>query len=327
MGGALNLATNGSLYGLKALESMAVVAVPCFVLISGYFLCKTEKFQIKKIFFIYILNTTYLCVCYLLDVLIFKTDFSVKALLMKVIPTNYYLNFYAILVFIAPLLNYFFKQKKRTQIVYLSVFIMLFVIFPTAVDLFNAIKDKEFVFPWMSTNGDNAGYTLLYFILMYLIGGFIRINGVKLKKIISLPLYFGLTAVITLISIKNEVVWNYNDAFVTFSAIALFLFFERINKPSNVVVSAISSCSLGVFVLHTTEFVIPHLLSLVDIKLFVGDNIISSMLYVTVSAIIISLACAIADFLLRLFASPIKKQMLRINILNKNVIELDEGDA
>ncbi len=325
MGGAFNLATGPSLYALKTLESFAVIAVPCFILISGYFLCRTRKFQIKKVVFIYILNTSYLCLCYLLDAVIFKTDFSFRSLLSKIIPTNYYLNFYAVLIFIAPLLNYFFKQQKKSQIIYLSVFAVIFILFPTCVDLFNSLKGKNFVFPWISTNGDNGGYTLVYFIFMYLVGGFLSYNKLKIKRIPCLCIYLVITVIITLVSIKSEAVWNYNNFLVTISAISLFSFFEKIEKSSNKIISSISACSLGVFVLHTTGLVIPHMLNIVDMAQFVGENLFSSVLYVIVATFVIGTGCAIVDYLLRLAVRPIKKQILKIKFLNKNIIVVEEN--
>lgn len=324
MGGAFNYAQGNALYGLKTLESIAVIAVPCFILISGYFLNKKTKFQINKVLFIYILNTSYCLICYVLDVLIFKTQFTAKEFVKEFIPRNYYLNFYSVLIFISPLLNRFFKIKQKYQIVYLSTFLCLFVLFPTAVDLFNSLTDNNVIFPWMSTNGDNAGYTLIYFILMYLIGGFISTNKVRLKKYITLPIYFLLTIVITIISIKTETIWNYNDILVTTSSIMLFMFFESIDSCSNRVVSSISSCSLGVFVLHTTKFVIPDILSCMNMSKYVNDNTFSSMLFVVLSSLIISLTCAIVDYLLRLSVSPLKKKIMNISFIKKSIIDLDD---
>ena len=62
-GGALNT-TNDSIYFIKAMESICVVAVPVFILITGYFSYKSTFFSLRKVIGLYIMECCYLLICF-----------------------------------------------------------------------------------------------------------------------------------------------------------------------------------------------------------------------------------------------------------------------
>ena len=102
-----------------------------------------------------------------------NVNFSVKELIGYALPilTNQYwfFTYYVLLIVLAPMLNLFIKNVTREQLKKsLSILLIIFSIVPT----FNIFKDS------FRTNG---GYSVIWFIILYLIASYIRLYGVKQK--------------------------------------------------------------------------------------------------------------------------------------------------
>ncbi len=327
MGGGLLYSSGASLVYFKILESLCIVAVPIFVLKTGYFSCDKKTFNLKKIFGIFIMFFSYGILCYLMDIFIFKESLSFGTFIKCFIPNNYYINFYAVLMVISPFLNKLFDCKKKNVITLISILILCFIVFPTIVrvGLLIAGKEPNNSMSFLSTDGDVNGYTIVTFVVYYLIGAMINKYDIKFNKIWSILVYCVMTIILVLISYKVEL-WGYNSVFVLCSAVSLFIFFKQLNMRHNKILYCISKCSLGVFLLHTTHFFVKNYNGLFEIEKRITESLGSAIGYSLLVVFSTVMICIVIDLVLRLLVKPIKDKLYQNRFLNYNLIDLNNEE-
>ena len=326
IGGGLLYSTGATNVGFRAINSVAIIAVPIFVLITGYFSRNSKTFNFKKIFGIYIMQFSYVAICYVLDILIFKKTFDVGLFFSSFAPVNYYVNFYAVLIIIAPFLNCLFKLSRKNVNAIMIASLILFMVFPTIVDIGTQLVKVEIPagLSFITRSGSFGGYTIVNFILLYLIGAYIREYKITIRKLISFPAFIALTTIITVLSIYISTMWNYDNLFVVASAIFFFLFFKELKLTEIKVVGVLAKCSLGVYLLHATVLFEYSFFGLFNIQANIEAGFgyaIVNLLAVVSSTVAI---CIVADILLRLMVLPIRNWLYKQKFLNYNVIDLNE---
>jgi|GEM_PF-2540178 len=307
--------------------ALAGVAVPSFVLISGYFLVHSKTFCLKKVIGLYIMLISYRLICFAGDMALAKTAFSGSQLANCFLPTNYFVNFYAFLLVLAPFLNKLFSLKRKNVNALMIALIVLVLFVPTCVDVYLAISNKTALigFSFVSMYGDDYGYTIAAFVVFYLLGAYIRFYGIKVKFYISLPIYLAVSALTGLLGYKFTGLMGYNNILVVVSSLSLFLLFQEIHIGEVKLIGFLSKCSLGVFIMHTTPLFTSWFNSLFPIEAMVGQGVgpaIGIMLAVVFSTVGV---CAAADIVLRLAVTPIKRRLYQTKALNYNLIDLNEA--
>lgn len=156
-------------------RSFSVVAVNCFVLISGYFLCD-QVVKKRKLLSQWIQVEMYSVGIYLVLCIIPKADvaFSAKTLVRQMLPilTNQYWFFtcYILLMLLVPFLNKFINALSQAEFQKcLALLLVLFSVIPTI----NVFGDSF---------GINGGYSLLWFIVLYCIAAYVRRYPLKNRK-------------------------------------------------------------------------------------------------------------------------------------------------
>lgn len=326
IGGGLLYSTGATNVGFRAINSIAIIAVPIFVLITGYFSRNSKTFNFKKIFGIYIMQFSYVAICYVLDTLIFKKTFDVGLFFSSFAPVNYYVNFYAVLMVIAPFLNCLFKLSRKNVNAIMIASLILFMVFPTIIDMGTQLVKAEIPagLSFITRSGSFGGYTIVNFILLYLIGAYIREYKITIRKLISFPAFIALTTIITVLSIYISTMWNYDNLFVVASAIFFFLFFKELKLTEIKVIGVLAKCSLGVYLLHATVLFEYSFFGLFNIQANIEAGFgyaILNLLAVVSSTVAI---CIVADILLRLMVLPIRNWLYKQKFLNYNVIDLNE---
>lgn len=157
----------------------SMVAVNCFVLISGYFLCQKKENKeniLKKIIRLWVQTEMYSIGLYLLLCFIPQNGvrFSIKTCIKQSFPIltyeYWFIVMYILLLLISPLLNIIInniKQEEYKTLIKLALFV--FSIIPSI----NVFGD-EF--------GTNSGYSLIWFVVLYFIGAYLKIYGLKKRK-------------------------------------------------------------------------------------------------------------------------------------------------
>ena len=235
MGRGLTLAENYSINQmfLILLESLFICGVNLFVLISGYFLSTSNRRDllkpIKLICEVIIFNYIF----YFIQVIRGIQEFSVEHFISRILPVNWYV------------MNLLFNKldiRRKKQLLILSI--LTFCVYPTLTDMLVRYTGRRYMgLSTIEFTGSGSGYTIINFVIIYLIGCYIRNNNTKYKfsrllrlMILNLILIFlwALSERLCLYS-WGDVSWSYCNPLVIFEAVLIFLIFKQININSIVI--------------------------------------------------------------------------------------------
>ena len=258
----MGLAMGANAYAAWIMESLAIVAVNVYVLISGYFLVESE-FKLGKVvslvaqvLFYTVVITIIACATGIFDV----NELGIYHVIMQILPLQmehyWFVTAYIGMYILTPVLAAGIKNisKKHLQVV-----IGLFVFFMCI---------EKSIVPVRLTI-DKKGYEAMWLICLFLIAAYLRLYSMKLfeKKWVMLLLYFGGCGMSfienLLISIVYEktgklshmlgVPHHYNHIFILLASVGFFMLFLNMNMPENVfskIICKVSPYTLGVYLLH-----------------------------------------------------------------------------
>ena len=242
----------------STIEALAVVGVNCFVLISGYFLI-TSTFKSRKIFDLYLNTIFYSIIFFVLNTILF--DFGVPDLLKSVLPilmsTYWFITVYVALYLVSPYINKLCENMTQKQ--HLTLIIILLCVF----SLWKSIL------PIAETIDTRKGYSLTWFIVLYLVGAYTRKYNVQLFKRNSLNLlsYFAISFVsvfvklmaiaastkISMLAEGQNLFYHYDSITVFSASVFLFVFFSRLNVNSpkiGKIVNFVTPSVFSVYIMH-----------------------------------------------------------------------------
>ena len=113
---ALGLVSPGTVnhHLLLTLEILFICAVNLFVLISGYFLCQTQKRSGLKALELVIQVMTFGVAKYLVTVILGRAPFSLLTLMVSAVPNNYYVTLYVAVYLLSPYVNILLKKLSQS---------------------------------------------------------------------------------------------------------------------------------------------------------------------------------------------------------------------
>lgn len=247
-------------YGYLFLKSFLVLAVNCFVFISGYF---RIRFKVGTALNLLLQTTFYSLLITLALETVPLQELGPRKLLEVVFPifaeTWWFITAYFALYLISPLLNKAIDSFTPKQ--------FLFVVI--SLTSINCISGLFFD---VSSMGTNRGLSLISFVHIYLLAQYVRkFTRLDEKGKWAPMVYLGSSLLIFLsalfsISYLSErgiaLIFAYNNPLVLIAAIALFFTFRRIHFHSQLV-NQISPYVLGVYLFHDhplmREFLIENL--------------------------------------------------------------------
>ena len=242
MGGALANIHNGtfSYYIVHFTESLSSVAVNVFILITGYFSYNKNKIFISKIARLVLLMIFWglslsLFTMLVLNPALFTVHNCLK--MVKIAISQWFVIIYSILYLLIPYINTVIRviSKKNYQKL-LIIAIFFFYIWPTF---------------YTSTTSNDAGYGIVNFVCLYLIGAYIRkFQTAKIAKWKSVCVYVVLSGITMVFSLYFENAWNYNSIFVLGGAVALFEFFISLNIKYNPLINTLASFTFSVYLIN-----------------------------------------------------------------------------
>lgn len=233
-------------YLFHFIKVLCIVGVNVYVLISGYFLCKSQ-FKMSKA--LRVVRETFI-----FSVLIFAgltvlqlTDGSYTSFIRSVFPvylsTYWFITVYIALFMLSPYLNILINQLSKKD--YGKFLFLLFMI--------NCVW--QFFHP-LGSFGVNGGYSIVHFIFLYFVAGYLRHHGQflsPLNKHYYLSVYILLGAVTAMVLLQS---WelpfkllSYNSPIIVAMSLALFLFFSKLTFVSRPI-NFISGYVLGVYLIH-----------------------------------------------------------------------------
>lgn len=288
---AFSLVTPNSLnmYVLYGLEVLFICAVNLFVLISGYFLSATEQRKSIKALELVIQVIILGGIKYLAAGLLSGQGVSIRTLIGAMIPNNYFVTLYLTVYLLSPYVNVLLDRLSKKQFgILLGLCFCLFSVWPTVLDLATELTGMGFPGLYTTnTGGSQYGYSVVNFMLMYMIGAYIRRHDFG-KNCKASSLMLGLVGCIGVLYVWQlrfaQTARAYSNPFVIAVGIIIFLLFQRIHFQSRLV-NTLAKSVFTCFLMHDL------FLWYIGIGRFVNGNMIILLGHVVLSAAGIFLAC------------------------------------
>lgn len=299
-GGGISYAAEGSLnfYTLYLLESLFVCAVDLFMLISGYFMCGSKKRSLWKPIELIVQVIVFREAIYLGKAALGFASFSVKSAVGALIPANYFVILYCVVYMLSPYINVMLdKLSEKSFRTLVIILVCLFSVYPTVVDVLGEIRGDQFIgLSSIGMYGSQWGYSIVNFLLMYLLGAYLKKGNAGILKWNSGKLTTLLFADVLLMvcwARVNDYVgfftersaWEYCSPLVICSAVMLFILFSRINLGVNKAVNSLAEGVFTVFLLHNV------FLSFLQIEKFVTGNALVMILHILLSVVLVYAVC------------------------------------
>lgn len=265
-GGVLAPLNSPSMQGFEylawVLESLCIVAVNVYMLISGYFLVESS-FSWKKLLRLWLQVFLYSAG---IGVVSYLTGYRPEggysiyylARLLFPITKNHYwfMTAYFYMMLFAPFLAAGVKKLNKKQ--FQTLLILLLV----------AFSGMKSILP-MNLETDRQGYDVIWYLCVFLTAAYIRLYGIPFfkNKTRSFGMYFICCGAIFAVSFALRAVYlrtgkgldilsfcyHYNHILVLAAAVALFYGFSHMNIKEGAfsrIVCAVSPLTLGVYLLH-----------------------------------------------------------------------------
>ena len=293
---------------LILLNAFTVVAVNCYILISGYFGIKPTW---KKFWNLYAVCAFY-SVGHFLVYALYNDRFDIRTFIYSFFPFSHnqglwFVTCYIGLFLISPMLNVavsYLNEKKESE--WLKVLGGL------------AIITFYFGYLWRTELNHN-GFCLENFIFLYMIGRYLNfkkttIQSYNFKRIHVLAVYLTCTLITTMTAVflllyKGRAdylfywAWRYNSPFVIIGAIALFMFFISLSIKSRLI-NYIAASTFSVYLIHENFHVNKLLYDYVG-EFTIGMNVVSIILYLLIVATSVFVGCIFIDLARRFFLNYI----------------------
>lgn len=247
-------------------ESLGIVSVDVFVLISGWFKVNTNVKSVLN----FVLQVLFFWIGgYVVCLLFGRTEFTFEGVLDCIAFTkwDWFVKAYSVLFIIAPILNAFVVHSSEKQHRNVLMFFMLF----------------QSTYGWLggASRFFLEGYGPLSFIGLYLLSQYVRrISGKDRKTVfdyskqVDLYIFMAsvfLNTVLSLAFLKegrsvNSTLFAYNSPIVVIGALYLMLFFSKLKMKNNKIINWFGASSFAVYLLHS-QIDVRKLFSRVIVKL------------------------------------------------------------
>lgn len=261
------------------INAYLVISVNCFFLISGYFgIHRNYKKLIKLCVSVYIIY-------YIVNLLfLISKGQRVNSELIKgfLFPISQYwfVFVYIVISFIAPYLEVMLKNITITEQKYLILFsVCIWCIYAFLID--NPIL------------GGNRGYSVMFALILYIIGNYLKRKDRTLNTRISIfiflgsSLFNGLLAIGAVFMGKQSLAWqlfSYNNPLVLIGAISFFCLFLHLEGCIVYRLSKFGKYAIYIYIYHSTPILANWYMQLIteicgnDKLKFVGVSILTTML-------------------------------------------------
>lgn len=303
-------AGEGMLVGLtrSIIQSITCIGVDVFILISGFYSIKPK---LKSVVNLFTILAFFYIGTYLLDVVVSDVTFTWRTLIVNLCAfsrENWFIQCYLFLILLSPILNAFVENYSQKP---LLIYILIFL---ACAFYFGNIHDSTYFY-------FNGGYSITTFILIYLVGRYLRLYGMNnfntLSKYKAFVLYILSVAAIVFVRFisKNEAQWlNYNSPLIILSALLFFVLFTKISFKSKFVNMLGASC-LSVYILHTCSPII-NWFAEYDVYIFTQFPFPLYLLMMLGGCIVIFILAIVLDKIRYLIVSPILRVIDKLKLMS-----------
>ena len=296
-----------------SLQSLCVVSVDCFVLIAGYLGVKSY-FNCRRLLNLWGNVLFYSIALFIILIAFGLMDFSYGKMLEAFFPvlssSYWFFTCYIVMSIFAPFLN---KLLKSLPAKYLKLLMLLLVLTFFILPLFG------FLFPSFDRQD---GYSLIQFVVLYLIGGALRLIEFRVKKSLSIIIISVNCLLIFLSKIALEIIvkranlnvgtslfYHYNTILVLINAVLLLNIFADISVKERwqTVLKILAPLLFSVYLLHDNTNV--RLLLWGERTLAFLQNSSDPLFFIETLAmpLVIMIACLLIALLIKYFFRLIAK--------------------
>jgi hypothetical protein len=229
--------------GQMIISAAVIICVNMFVIISGYFGIRLKLSSILKliIYLALIYVPLYIVKCFS-DNEFVLTDFIERCFVISY--AGYFIQCYFMLMILSPVINAFIEKFGRDSLKWVLLFWGLEF-------WFDCIMEVEEL-------GYNRGYSVIHFVLMYMIARCIKLYEDDIKRIQRWVWVLGylLSTIVIVFSFVVGIkwCWYYSNPIVVFSSVCTFLPFLY-KTYYNKLINWIASGTLAVYIIHVTYYI------------------------------------------------------------------------
>ena len=298
-----NLFSSKTIY-LSIFGAWGKVGINCFILITGYFMCKSN-ISLKKFLKLLLEVEFYKIILYIFFCIIGQDSFQIMNLVKTILPirlvSNNFVTCYIIFYLFIPFVNILIKNVSKKQ--HLIIIALLFFVISILGNI--PIINMQFNY-------------LTLFLMIYLIGAYIRLYGIKLlenrKKCIFINILLFTLCIGSIIlgmfiykQFDKKMLYYFindsNKVLAVLLSISFFYLFKNIKMKSCKFINIIASSIFGVLLIHNGD--IP-LNGVTQVRFFLWEKVFKvlevyneSFIYVLfhsiISVLIIFIVCTIID--------------------------------
>lgn len=286
------------------------------------FLVKSE-FKWKKALKIYGETLFYTIFMYVVMLIFVNKKFEIEAFVKNVFPiltkVYWFINCYLLMYILSPYINKFIYTLSKEE--YKKLLIILIIAFSIMS-----------ILPSTYSFDQSNGYSVTWFICLYLIAGYIRLHYTKKVKTGYYLLTYLISATILTIGIVliNSIcnylgissmakkILQYNNIIVLIEAVALFMFFKQLNIKNSIltkIILYIAPLTLAVYLIHENRAIIPVLYTQILHAEICHNNPYSIFIAIG-SIILVFIICMIIEIIRRKLMKISKKILVKIKIRN-----------
>ena len=295
-------------------------AVDLFVLLSGYFSVRSE-FNVKRLAFLMMEVLFYSLTIYFLSVAFGQTPLGVGYLLQNLFPVftgrYWFFSTYVALTLLSPFLNCLLRSMNKGQCL-----LMLCA-------LLGICSVWKTTFGKMAASDFGGAYSLMWFIVLYCVGAYLRLYDITLPKHKSLLLYGVCTLLCAgeewiqslwlndtfvgrklsmMIGSLERLYFGNNSVLIFLTAVGFFLFFKSVKIRSGAwkkCIAFLSPLTFGVYLIHDNHYVRPVLWETLHMSDY-AQKPYAIFVVIGVALSIFLIGCAI-EGLRRLLFRPIER--------------------
>lgn len=171
-------------------------------MISAYYLTDSQNRKTIKVVELIIQVIVFREAFYVMSTLLNKEPLLLKEFLINLLPVNYFVILYGVLYIISPYINILLDHLSRDALKkFLVVVLLLFSVWPVTVDIIETLYDNQLNgLSSIGLYGNQSGYTIVNFIVVYLVGAYIRCNEHRESPIKLVGMVTALVGMMTFIS-------------------------------------------------------------------------------------------------------------------------------
>lgn len=281
------------------IQSMCIIAVNTYVIITGYFSCNKTSVKVSKIINLFSLSLFYGIIIFLgLMCMGKELTADTFADLGTIIFSRWFLVIYTILYLLIPFINKLIKNLNQTQHRTLIIIgVLFFYLWPSF---------------FTDTPVSDRGYGITNFVTLYCIGAYIaKYRDDKIPIYQSSLVYLACVLLTAIMGPLTHKVYDYNNLINLIKSIAFFEIFKNIKMKPNKIINSLASYTFPTYIIHQNAFLMPILYN----DIFKAEDYLNSpkMLFNLIPTCIeIYIICIVIEFIRRVLLKPIDKKIEQI---------------